>query len=216
VLEDERHLWLDNPERFINHSDIALSAAELAELADVLRSLHTMECPYIEQTVRGGTQTDRSILLRHEPILQLTRTRWLETIREHIASLPEPEAGHPFLGIAREPLLIGGSWSVRLAPQGHNVPHTHPMGWLSSSLYLAVPDEAERGPGPAGHIAFGIPPQELGIDLPAYRTIAPKPGMIATFPSNMWHSVIPFAQGERLMIALDIARPKGQAPSKPG
>ncbi len=209
VLGDDRHQWLDNSERFINHSDIGLSPSELDELADVLRSLHTMERPYIEQTVRGGTQTDRSILLRHEPILQRTRARWLEAIREHIASLPEPESGHPFLGIAREPLLIGGSWSVRLSPQGHNVPHTHPIGWLSSSLYLAIPDEAERGPAPAGHIAFGIPPQELGLDLPAYQTIAPKPGMIATFPSNMWHSVIPFARGERLMIALDIMRPKG-------
>jgi hypothetical protein len=207
VLGDERHLWLDNPERFINQSDIGLSAAELAELADLLRSLHTMERPYIEQTVRGGTQTDRSILLRHEPILQLTRARWIEAIREHIASLPEHEADHPFLGAARDPLLIGGSWSVRLAPQGHNVPHTHPMGWLSSSLYLAIPDQAERGPAPAGHIAFGITPLELGLDLKAYRTIAPKAGMIVTFPSNMWHSVVPFAQGERLMVALDIRRP---------
>lgn len=207
VLEDVRHQWLDDPERFINHSDIGLSINELAELSDVLRSLHTMERPYIEQTVRGGTQTDRSILLRHEPILQRTRERWIEAIRQHIASLPAPEAGHPFLAIPREPLLIGGSWSVRLAPQGHNVPHTHPMGWLSSSFYVAIPEEAELGPVPAGHIAFGIPPQELGLDLPAYQTIAPKAGMIVTFPSTSWHSVVPFAEGERLMIALDISRP---------
>lgn len=209
VLGDERHLWLDNPERSISQSEIGLSASELAELADLLRSLHTMERPYIEQTVRGGTQTDRSILLRHEPILQRTRGRWLDAIRQHVAELPEHEAGHPLLGQPRGDLLIGGSWSVRLNPQGHNVPHTHPMGWLSSSLYIAIPEEAELGPAPAGHIAFGIPPQELGLDLPAYRTVAPKPGMIVTFPSTMWHSVIPFAKGARLMSALDIRPPVG-------
>jgi tetratricopeptide (TPR) repeat protein len=207
LLGDERHLWLDNPDSFIQHGDIGLTAAELAELADVLRALHTMEKPYAEQTVRGGTQTDRSVMLRHEPILQRTRAAWLEAIRDMIARLPAHQAGHPLLGGPRGHLLLGGSWSVRLQPQGHNVPHTHPMGWLSSSFYVAIPDEAHRGPAPAGHIAFGTPPVELGLDLPAYRTIAPRPGMIAMFPSTMWHAVVPFEQGERLMIALDIRPP---------
>jgi Putative 2OG-Fe(II) oxygenase len=207
ALEDERHLWLDRPDLFIQQSEIGLSASELSELTEVLNALHIMERPYIEQTVRGGTQTDRSIMLRHEPILGRTRERWIEAIRDHIAALPGHEADHPFLGTPRNQLLIGGSWSVHLRPQGHNVPHTHPMGWMSSSLYVAVPGEAERGPSPAAHIAFGTPPTELGLNLPAYRTIAPKPGMLVTFPSTMWHSVAPFARGERLMIALDLRLP---------
>ncbi len=166
-----------------------------------------MAQPYPEQTVRGGTQTDRSVLLRREPILQRTRDAWMEAVRSLIAGLPAPEEGHPLLGRPRGHLLLGGSWSVRLAAQGSNVPHTHPLGWLSSSLYVAIPGEGQRGPAPAGHIIFGAPPPELGLDLPPYRTIAPQPGMVVTFPSTMWHAVAPFAEGERLMIALDIRPP---------
>jgi Putative 2OG-Fe(II) oxygenase len=147
------------------------------------------------------------VLLRHEPILQRAREAWIAAIRGLIAQLPAHEEGHPFLSRPRGHLLLGGSWSVRLAGEGHNVPHTHPMGWLSSSLYVAIPDTSQRGPAPAGHIVFGTPPPELGLDLPAYRTIAPEPGMVVTFPSTMWHAVAPFAAGERLMIALDIRPP---------
>ena len=208
LLGDPRAQWLDRPETTIQSRAIALDSAEMGELADVLRALHTMEQPYAEQTVRGGTQTDRSIMLRHEPILQRTRTAWLEAIRANIDELPVPEQGHPFLRDARSQLLLGGSWSVRLRAGGHNVPHTHPMGWMSSSLYVAMPDAAVRGPAPAGHIIFGAPPPELGLDLAPYCSIAPEPGLVVTFPSLMWHAVEPFAAGERLMIALDIRPPQ--------
>jgi tetratricopeptide (TPR) repeat protein len=204
---DDRHLWLDRPGELVQSAQAGLGGSELAELAEVLRGLHTMDRPYAEQTVRGGTQTDRSVLLRHEPILQRAREAWIEAIRGLIAQLPAREEGHPFLSRPRSHLLLGGSWSVRLAEAGHNVPHTHPMGWLSSSLYVAIPAAAQRGPAPAGHITFGTPPPELGLELPAYRTIAPEPGMVVTFPSTMWHAVAPFERGERLMIALDIRPP---------
>lgn len=208
LLGDARAQWLDRPEATIQSCAIGLDAAEMAELGAVLRALHTMEQPFAEQTVRGGTQTDRSIMLRHEPILQRARAAWLETIRANIAKLPGPEDNHPFLRLARSQLLLGGSWSVRLRAGGHNVPHTHPMGWLSSSLYVAIPDVAARGPPPAGHITFGTPPPELGLDLAPYCSIAPEPGLVVTFPSMMWHAVEPFAAGERLMIALDIRPPQ--------
>ena len=101
-----------------------------------------------------------------------------------------------------------GSWSVRLTRQGHNVPHNHPVGWLSTAFYIALPSPAQLGPAPAGHIAFGTPPEELGLDLPAYRTIEPRVGRTAVFPSTMWHRTMPFADGERLVMALDIRRPR--------
>jgi hypothetical protein len=65
------------------------------------------------------------------------------------------------------------------------------------------------GPPPAGHIAFGIPPAELGLALEPYRTLAPAPGRLAVFPSTMWHGTVPFDDGERLVIAFDIKRPRG-------
>ena len=208
LLGDDRAEWLDRPERLIRTFDCDWSEAELAELAEALRALHTAAEPYLEQSVRGGTQTDRSVLLRREPVLQKIRARLLELIRDYVDALPPPDPAHPLLNAPRGDLLIEGSWSVRLTSQGYNVPHTHAMGWLSTAFYVALPKPAELGPPPAGHIAFGQPPAELGLALDPYRTIAPEAGKLAVFPSTMWHATVPFDQGERLVIAFDIRRPQ--------
>jgi hypothetical protein len=98
---------------------------------------------------------------------------------------------------------------VRLAAEGHHVAHVHPNGWLSSAFYVSLPGEADAGPPPAGWLTLGQPPADLGLDLPPLRTIEPKPGRLALFPAIMWHGTIPFAAGERLTIAFDVANPDG-------
>lgn len=205
---DARWEWIDRPDQLIKPVRVDLSPADLAELAEVLRGLHVMDRPYVEQSVRGGTQTDRSVIQRREPVIQLAKARWLEALRGYVDELPPPEQGHPLLGLPRGELLVEGSWSVRLLRQGYNVPHNHPVGWISTAFYVALPAPEQMGAAPAGHIAFGTPPEELGLDLPAYRTIAPEPGLCATFPSTMWHRTMPFDDGERLVIALDLKRPR--------
>ena len=208
LLGDDRAEWLDRPEQLVQQHETGWSDVELVELAKVLRGLHTAAAPYIEQSVRGGTQTDRSVLLRHEPVLQRIKARLLDLIRDYVDGLPAPDPQHPLLGAPRGDLLIEGSWSVRLARQGYNVPHTHAMGWLSTAFYVALPQPEQLGAAPAGHIAFGQPPAELGLPLKPYCTIAPAPGRLAIFPSTMWHSTVPFDDGERLVIAFDIRRPR--------
>lgn len=208
LQRDERAEWLDQPDILIRALDSGFSPAELTELAELLRGLHTAAVPYLEQSVRHGTQTDRSVLLRRETPLQRAKTRLVDLIRDYVAALPPHDPAHPLLSAPREHLLIEGSWSVRLTRQGHNVPHTHAMGWISTAFYVALPEAEQLGAPPAGHIAFGTPPPELGLDLQPYRTIAPQPGRLAVFPSTMWHSTVPFDDGERLVIAFDIRRPK--------
>ncbi len=203
---DGRAVWLDRPNETIRSLAVDLSSADFAELAEVLRSLHDMDRPYAEQSVRGGTQTDRSVILRHEPIIRKARSAWMAAIREYVAALPPHEEGHPLLGMPRNELYVEGSWSVRLLGQGYNVPHNHPAGWLSTAFYIALPDDL--GPAPSGHIAFGAPPEELGLNLEPYSTISPRVGHTAIFPSYMWHRTMPFAQGERLVLALDVRRPR--------
>ncbi len=210
LLGDERWLWLDRPDDLIRGLDSGIAASELAELADLLRSLHNAQAPYIEQSVRGGTQTDRSVLLRHEEPLQRLRARMLGVIEDYVRTLPPADAQHPLLSAPRHgPLLIEGSWSVRLARQGYNVPHTHAMGWLSTAFYVSLPAPEQMGAAPAGHIAFGAPPAELGLSIEPYRTIQPEPGRLAIFPSTTWHSTLPFDHGERLVVAFDVRRPRG-------
>lgn len=208
LMGDGRADWLDRPDVLIQTMESSLSAAELETVAAVLRDLHTAAQPYLEQSVRGGTQTDRSVLLRHEPELAALRIRLLDLVAEYIAALPPPDPAHPLLGAGRSgPLLIEGSWSVRLAGQGHNVPHTHAMGWLSTAFYVSLPAQEELGAAPSGHLALGTPPAELALPLEPYRTIKPAAGRLAVFPSTMWHSTVPFDTGERLVVAFDIRRP---------
>lgn len=209
LMGDDRAEWLDRPGVLIQPLESGLSDTQLTALTQVLRGLHTAAEPYIEQSVRGGTQTDRSVLLRHEPELQDLKARLLDLLHDYIEHLPPHDSAHPLLGAPRDHrLLIEGSWSVRLARQGYNVPHTHAMGWLSTAFYVSLPGKDDMGAPPAGHIAFGIPPAELELGLEPYCTIEPKPGRLAVFPSTMWHGTVPFDDGERLVVAFDIRKPE--------
>ena len=204
LLGDPRAQWLAGDPPLIGVEAVDLSGAELAELAALLRALHTAKAPYAEQSVRLGTQTDRSVLLRHEPILQRARAALLAAARRFVASLPPHDPTHPVLGRARESLTVSGSWSVRLGAGGFNVVHSHPLGWLSSAFYVALPDRAQMGPEPCGAFQLGGGPPELGLDLPPLATIAPVVGQLVIFPSIMWHGTVPIAGGERLNIAFDM------------
>ncbi len=202
MLGDPRAAWLDGDPVLHGILDPGLSTTELAELAALLRRLHTASLPYAEQSVRHGTQTDRSILLRHEPLLGTVRARLMEALRDFVSTLPPPDPRHPLLGKPRGGLQISGSWSVRLGAGGFNVTHSHPVGWLSAVLYVALPDDP--GPAPAGALQLGAPPSELGIALPPYAVIPPRVGQLVVFPSILWHGTHPFAAGERLNIAFDV------------
>lgn len=204
LLGDDRAAWLDGDPPFLMEARVGLSAGELVELAELLRGLHRAQLPYPEQSVRGGTQTDRSVLLRHEPLLQRTREALLAAAADFVAGLPPPDPEHPLLSRPRGAFQVSGSWSVRLTGRGFNVTHSHPMGWISSAFYVALPQPADLGDAPAGHFHLGAPPPELGLDLPPYATVAPRVGHLVLFPSTMWHGTVPFDRGERLNIACDI------------
>ncbi|RVU07875.1 hypothetical protein EOE18_02020 [Novosphingobium umbonatum] len=207
MLDDPRSAWLDGD--FVKAMDVGLSGGELSELAELLQALHTAQLPYAEQSVRGGTQTDRSILLRHEPILRRTREALMAAVGDYVVALPAPDPAHPLLGRARDNLRISGSWSVCLKGGGFNVTHSHPMGWISSAFYVAVPKDETMGPAPAGHFHYGAPPAELGLDLPPYATINPRAGHLVLFPSTLWHGTYPTRAGQRLNIAFDIVPATG-------
>ena len=108
---------------------------------------------------------------------------------------------------ARSPNRFAGSWSVRLGGGGHHSNHVHPQGWISSALYLALPSRQATDSPESGFLVLGEPPAELGIDLAPHTVIEPKVSRVALFPSWMWHGTRPFAEGERLTVAFDVAQP---------
>jgi tetratricopeptide (TPR) repeat protein len=206
---DPRWNWLEGDERLVGIYDLGEELPSLAALADRLRALHIATGQPLEQSVRGGTQTDGALFARIEPEIRALRNAIVGAVERHLAQLPPPDPTHPVLGRPRNRRVrFSGSWSVRLAGSGHHSNHIHPAGWFSSAFYVALPDESERGPEPAGWLVLGEPQAELGLDLEPTRLIEPKPGRLVLFPSTMWHGTRPFVAGERLTVAFDVAQPR--------
>lgn len=203
---DPRWEWLEGDARLVSVIDLADKLPPLDRLAEMLRGLHQARGEYLDQSVRGGTQTDGPLFSRIEPEIQAVRKAVVEAVQAHIAQLPPPDPRHPTLGPRRDrPIRFSGSWSVRLRDAGHHSNHIHPLGWFSSALYVSLPPPGE---GEAGWLKLGEPREDLGLGLGPVRTVEPKPGRLVLFPSTMWHGTIPFAAGERLTIAFDVAPPK--------
>jgi tetratricopeptide (TPR) repeat protein len=205
---DPRWQWLEGDPRLVGVYDIRDAIGPIDALARCLRDLHVLGNQPLEQSVRGGTQTDGHLLARIEPEIRSLRAAIVAAVERHIAQLPPPDPAHPTLSIRRDrPVRFSGSWSVRLSGGGHHANHLHPGGWLSSALYIAMPDEDERGAPPAGWLWLGQPQNELGLGLEPFRQVEPKPGRLVLFPSTMWHGTVPFDAGERLTVAFDVAPP---------
>jgi tetratricopeptide (TPR) repeat protein len=210
LLGDERAAWLDGDPLYAKVLDLDFNAKELAELAAVLRGLHRLRAPYPEQSVRGGTQTDRQLFFHPDPAIQNARAKITKAVEGYLAELPPSDPHHPLLAFARDGILFEGSWSVRLTGGGHHHNHTHMLGWISSAFYVALPEAMSDavGDAPAGWLSLGAPPPELKLGLEPYVHIQPRPGRLVLFPSTLWHATEPFAEGERLTIAFDVRIPR--------
>ena len=210
LTSDPRWQWLESDPRLVGVYDCSRSLGSLSQVADTLRRLHFADRQPLDQSLRGGTQTDGPLLSRLDPEIVALRKGILSAVSEYIAQLPPYEPGHPLLLRQRDPLRFAGSWSVRLTRRGFHVDHVHTHGWISSALYISLPDRAMgRGEGEGGHdgwLALGEC-KDLVPGLAPLRLIEPKPGRLVLFPSTMWHGTRPFADGERLSVAFDIARP---------
>ena len=198
---DARWEWLER-DAFIATAEPGPAEIDLAALATLLRRLHGRSGRYLDQSVRQGTQTDGNLLWRIEPEIVALREALRRAIGAYRDALPPLDPGHPML--ARAPqgrIRFTGSWSVRLGDAGFHEYHIHPHGWVSSAIYIAVPQALGES---EGRLLLGGSPTDLGLGLAPIREIAPAPGRLAIFPSTMWHGTSPFAAGERLSVAYDV------------
>jgi len=203
--DQQRWQWLEGDDSFVGVYDIADRLPPLEQLAATLRDLHKLSGQPLEQSLRGGTQTDGDIFMNIDPVLVQLREAIRATVAEHAAKFPARDPKHPLLAARRDDITFAGAWSVRLRSAGYHANHVHPMGWISSALYVALPPDL--GAGEAGYLTLGEPRSScFDIDLPPFRTVEPKPGRLVLFPSYMWHGTRPFGEGERLTVAFDVAR----------
>jgi len=98
-------------------------------------------------------------------------------------------------------------WGVIMHREGHQLPHIHPGAWVSGCYYARVPGSVrDDDPGQGGWIEFGRTPDDYHVRVPmpviAHR---PRPGMLALFPSYLYHRTISLAGEEpRVSLAFDM------------
>ncbi len=202
---DARWDRLEGDERLVRTYDLPLDTESLEHLGSCLRGLHQGSGAPLDQSVRGGTQTDGNLFARAEPEIRALRRMIDEALAEHVAQLPPIDPAHPTLGVPRGAIRYAGAWSVRLRGAGYHHDHVHTHGWLSSALYVDLPDSLGDS-DEAGWLTLGEN-RRLLPEFAAFRTVEPVRGRLVIFPSTMWHGTRPFGSGERLTVAFDVARP---------
>ena len=203
---DPRSDWLEQGGAFVRTFDLADAVAPVEDLAATLRTLHRTIAAPLDQSLRGGTQTDGALFARLDAAIVRLRDAVRGAVARYVADLPPADAAHPLLGVSRDQVRFAGSWSVRLTDRGHHVDHVHPAGWISSAFYVAVPEGVADDPAHRGWLSLGDAPS-LTDRVPGTCEIAPKTARLVLFPSWLWHRTRAFDAGERLTVAFDIARP---------
>lgn len=206
---DSRWTWLEGDlDRLVSVIDLSSELSDIAGLEGTLRGLHQAKGEYLDQSVRGGSQTDGPLFTRIDPQIRALRRVIVGAVERHVRDLPAPAPNHPLLSQARDRRIrFSGSWSVLLRGGGHHANHVHPQGWISSALYVALPPDSAQAGDRAGWLSLGEPQRELGVDLPPVRYVEPRVGRLVLFPSTMWHGTVPFEEGERLTVAFDVRPP---------
>jgi tetratricopeptide (TPR) repeat protein len=170
------------------------------EFARELLRLHRSDERPLDQSLRGGTQTNRNLPLAN-PVVARFFQLIDAPICDYISRLTHVE--HVFDRRRRDGYQVIGSWSVALRAGGFHINHIHPMGWISSAYYVQVPELSEDA-GTAGWLKFGEPSFALAQIAPDHFA-KPEPGLLVLFPSYMWHGTVPIVDGSlRLTAAFDL------------
>jgi tetratricopeptide (TPR) repeat protein len=205
---DARAAWLHEQAGLVQLRPLAGRTGLIEDAVAQLRDLHARLAMPLGQSLRGGTQTRGILFHRTEPLLAELHEAIRATIEEYREELAPQDASHPLLRHRARSWQLAGSWSVRLCGGGaaggdYHTAHIHPQGIVSSALYLVVPEEA-HGDQQRGWLEIGRPPLDLRLDLPPLRSIEPRPGHLALFPSTQYHGTTPFGSAERMTVAFDV------------
>ncbi len=206
ALGDPRFHWLNGQDGLVGIHELPFADGEIATIAARLRALHRRSAEPLGQSVRGGTQTGGNLFERRDPEIDALRKAIAAAVERHRAALPPADPAHPLLRHRDRRLALADAWSIRLTGGGAHIQHIHPKGILSAASYWAVPGAAAGGAdGRAGWLELGGPPGYLGLDIAPFRCIEPAPGRLVLFPSTLHHGTRPFAAGERISVAFDVA-----------
>lgn len=101
--------------------------------------------------------------------------------------------------------VIASAWYVKMKQGGHLTSHIHEEGWVSGSLYLALPTQkADEHEGSIELSTHGDDYPKQHDNFPT-KTISPAVGDVVMFPSSVFHRTLAFSADEnRICIAFDL------------
>jgi Flp pilus assembly protein TadD len=173
-------------------------------LSTALAERHPFKNHPLDQSLRHGSQTARSLLTDADVAIQAILLAFKDPIEDYRAAMGM-DPRHPLTKRNVGPATYTGAWSVQLRREGFHVNHFHPQGWISSAYYVATPPEVEDVSLKSGWIKFG----ETRFPVPGATPelfVQPRPGRLVLFPSYMWHGTNPIhGDVPRLTIAFDVA-----------
>jgi tetratricopeptide (TPR) repeat protein len=174
-----------------------------AALAEALAQSHSFRNRPLDQSLRHGTQTARSLLTDPNPAVKAILQAFEAPIEQYRRNVGR-DPSHPLSARNRGTAHYTSAWSVRLRRLGYHVNHFHPDGWISSAYYVEVPPEAADPKAQSGWIKFGEPRHPVP-GAGAERLIQPAPGRLVLFPSYMWHGTTAIhGDSPRMSIAFDV------------
>lgn len=178
------------------------------DLLQALQSRHPFRGHPLDQSLRNGTQTARSLTTERDPAIRAALRAFEAPLADYQRSLGS-DPHHPLSARNRGVARMVGAWSVQLRREGFHVNHVHPKGWISSAYYVALPREVSDEALQSGWLKFGetrFPIAQIGPE----RFVQPCSGRLVLFPSYMWHGTTPIHGSEpRVTIAFD-AVPEGR------
>lgn len=204
-----RYAQLYDFDRFLRQLEVEPPAgyASMAqfneELTAVLEQRQRLSMHPLDQSLRFGAQTSRSLLTDPHPLIQQLLECLQAPIAAYRSSLPI-DGDHPLLSRNDRGARLSGCWAVRLQRRGHHLNHVHPSGWISAACYVQVPDEVNDAQRRAGWIKFGEPRYPVP-GASAERFIQPRSGSLVMFPSYLWHGTVPLADAvPRVTVGFDV------------
>lgn len=210
MLGDERYRELLDYSRFVRAFALDTPpgwpnlGAYVADLQLVLERAHVLKAHPVGNSLRNGSQVELVPERSSEPAIRAFPSAVDGPIRRYIGALGRSESIMQRRNTGR--YRLSGMWSVRLRPHGFHVNHYHPAGWISSACYLHTPSSVEKAGG-EGWLKFGEPAFPTTPALGPEYFLKPEPGVLALFPSYMWHGTAPFSGADtesRLTIAFDV------------
>lgn len=211
LLGDERHDILNDYEGMIRLFEPPLPGgyndreAFTRDLNRALDPLHSAERFHpMDQTLQGGSQSRETLFDQDIELVQLYKQSLRQVIAEYIHDLDD-DATHPLFSRKCQEFSFSGSFTVRLRNGGYHTNHIHPAGWLSCCFYVSLPPVVADTSKREGWIHFGQPGVPLKPKVEPIRYVQPQEGVVAVFPSYLWHATTPFnSDHTRTTIVADI------------